>query len=235
MIKEYFFSDKGSLFSSLAEETNKIIGAAIDENKAATMLVSGGSTPQPLYQKLSTLELDWQKVNVALVDERWVGIDHEASNEAFIRNNLLVNNARDAKLTAMKTNMATASSSCSSCEKHYRQLSQPFDFTILGMGPDGHTASLFPKARGLDEALYTKENLCVAIDAEPSEVTGLFTERMSLSLHGLLLSRQIHLLITGEEKLAVYKKALLGEDLTSSPITAVLQQNNVPVNVYWAP
>ncbi len=236
MINEHFFPDRDSLFSALASECNSLLEAAIEENHCATLLVSGGSTPKPLYQQLSLAALDWQKVSVALVDERWVDAEHSGSNEAFIIQNLLQNNAATAKFVAMKTGEQTAASGESICEQRYQQLSRPFTLTLLGMGPDGHTASLFPEAQGLTAALdLEKHNLCAAITANASEVTGELTERMSLSLYGLLQSQQLHLLITGEQKLAVYRQALESKDVTLTPISALLQQTEVPVNVYWAP
>jgi 6-phosphogluconolactonase len=236
MISEHFFPDRESLFSALVDECYTLLADSIVLKQSASMLVSGGGTPRPLYQQLSSQALDWQKVSVALVDERWVDVDHAASNEAFIKETLLNNNAAPAKFIPMKTAQETASLGQGVCEQRYRQLARPFDLAILGMGPDGHTASLFPHAKGLIEALdINRKQLCVAINAKPSEVTGEFTERMSLSLYGLLQSRQLHLLITGEKKLAVYQQAKAGKDLLLTPISALLHQQSVPVKVYWAP
>lgn len=236
MISEHFFPDRESLFSALVDECYSLLADAVALKQSASMLVSGGGTPRPLYQQLSSRELDWQRIRVALVDERWVDIDHAASNEAFIKATLLHNKAAPAKFIAMKTAHATASLGQNVCEERYRQLARPFDLAILGMGLDGHTASLFPQAQGLAEALdINRKQLCVAIKAKPSEVTGEFTERMSLSVYGLLQSRQLHLLITGEEKLAVYQQAKARQDSLLTPISALLHQDSVPVKVYWAP
>jgi len=104
------------------------------------------------------------------------------------------------------------------------------------MGHDGHIASLFPNSTGLEAALDLKnENLCCAIQARCSDVTGENTERMSLTLNGILQARQIILLITGEEKLKVYENGLSSTDFKQLPVSAVLQQQRVPVDVYWAP
>ena len=104
------------------------------------------------------------------------------------------------------------------------------------MGSDGHTASLFPAADGLEKALDDNNtDLCAAINAIPSEVTGENTERMSLTFFGLMQSCRLHLLIAGQEKLAVYQRALVSPDPLLMPISAVLKQHDVPVLVYWAP
>ena len=236
MIKEFFFNDRDSLFNALANACRDTLRNAIEEKQSASLLVSGGSTPRPLYQQLSQSELDWQNVTVALVDERWVEAGQEGSNETFIVQNLICNQAAAAKFIPMKTPEKTAMLGQGYCERRYRQLPRPFDVTILGMGSDGHTASLFPYSKGLKEALDEHgETICAAIDAERSEVTGALTERMSLSLFGLMQSRQLHLLITGDEKLAVYQQALASPDVMLTPVSAVLQQTTVPVHIYWAP
>ncbi|ARN75107.1 6-phosphogluconolactonase [Oceanicoccus sagamiensis] len=236
MVTEYFFTDRDSLFTALVYDCQKILTAAIAEKQSATFMVSGGSTPQPLYQQLAKQQLDWQKIHIALVDERWVDCHHAGSNEAFIANNLMRDHAAAAQWIAMKTAEQTAALGLANCEQRYQELPRPFDLTVLGMGPDGHTASLFPGAQGLQQALdISHQQLCTAIEAKPSEVTGELTERISLSLFGLLQSKQLHLLITGEEKLAVYRQALANRDIGKTPVSAVLQQQTIPVKVYWAP
>jgi 6-phosphogluconolactonase len=235
VVNEKFFPDRESLLAALVEDCEATLKQSLQQNKAATLLVSGGSSPKPLYQQLSRLGLDWSAITVALVDERWVDTGHPASNEAFIRQTLLQHNASAAKFITMKTSDRSAALAQPQCQRRYQQLARPFDLTILGMGLDGHTASLFPEAQGLERALNLENSdICVAIDANKSDVTGEFTERMSLSLSGLLQSRQLHLLITGEEKLAVYRRARVNPDLASMPVSAVLQQQHVPVLVYWA-
>ena len=236
MITECFFTDRDSLFAALVADCADQLTTAIERRQQAGFLVSGGSSPKPFYQALSKTVMDWQRVHVALVDERWVNPGESGSNETFIIENLLQNQAAVAKFIAMKSNHPSAEQGLADCELRYQQLQQPFDFTLLGMGPDAHTASLFPGADGLDEALDSSApQLCAAIQAAPSDVTGPLTERMTLTLSGLLKSRQLHLLITGEEKLVTYQQDLKNNNAKLSPISAVLQQESVPVKVYWAP
>ncbi len=197
-------------------------------------LVSGGSSPAPLYQRLSQIALDWKRIQVALVDERWVEPGHAKSNETFVQKNLLQHAAAQAPFMGMKNSAQSAAEGLGACEQAYRKLPQPFDLTILGMGPDGHTASLFPNAEGLGEALTT-DALCSAITAHQSEVTGEYTERMTLSLAGIVNSRRLVLLITGDEKLQALRAAQGDGPVEDMPIRAVLRQNKVPVTLYWAP
>jgi len=236
MVIERLFDSRAAMVSALQQECENALRTAVDENGEATFMVSGGSTPEPLYKSLSQSDLPWDSIYVALVDERWVDFDHDKSNEAFIVKHLKQNKAEAAHLVGMKNEAVTAAIGLEDCEAVYQQLAQPFDVTILGMGSDGHTASLFPNAPGLAEAINPESNqLCAAIIAIQSEVTGAITERMTLTLAGLLKSKLLVLLITGEEKLAVLRAAQSGTDVKAMPIRAVLQQEQVPVLVYWAP
>ena len=236
MITECFYPDRDSLFAALLKDCCARLTSATAQGKQASMLVSGGSTPEPLYRQLSQQSLAWQQVTIALVDERWVDSDDAGSNQAFIQSTLLQAQAAAANFVTMKTAHPTALLGVEACEQNYRQLPQPFDLTLLGMGLDGHMASLFPAADGIEAALDVNHKaLIAAITAKPSEVTGDLLERISLSLYGLLQSRQLHLLITGEEKLEVYKEALASDDFLQTPISAVLRQTAVPVFIYWAP
>jgi len=236
MVSEYLFENRAAMIAALQAECETALRSAIDDRGEATFMVSGGGTPEPLYKALSQVDLNWEAVYVALVDERWVEFEHEKSNEAFTVKHLIQNKAAVANLIGMKNSAETAAEGLADCESAYQQLAQPFDMTILGMGSDGHTASLFPHAQGLDAALNPdSEELCAAIIAKKSEVTGDIVERMTLSLAGLLRSKILVLLITGEEKLAVLRAAQAGTDVKEMPIRAVLQQQRVPVAIYWAP
>ena len=236
MVSERLFESRAEMIAALQAECETALREAIEDRGEASFMVSGGSTPEPLYKALSNVDLDWESVYVALVDERWVDFEHDKSNEAFTVKHLIQNKAAVANLVGMKNSAETAADGLADCESAYQQLAQPFDVTILGMGSDGHTASLFPHAQGLDEALdVDAEPLCAAIIAKQSEVTGAITERMTLTLAGLLRSKSLVLLITGDEKLAVLRAAQAGTDVKEMPIRAVLQQQKVPVVVYWAP
>lgn len=236
MVTERLFENRAEMIAALQAECEAALRSAIEDRGEATFMVSGGSTPEPLYKALSNSDLDWESVYVALVDERWVDFDHDKSNEAFTVKHLIQNKAAVANLVGMKNTAETAAEGLADCEAAFQQLAQPFDITILGMGSDGHTASLFPHAQGLDAALNPDSNeLCAAITAKQSEVTGAIVERMTLSLAGLLRSKSLILLITGDEKLAVLRAAQADGDVKDMPIRAVLRQDRVPVIVYWAP
>ncbi len=236
MVKQFLFKDRNSLFSALTLACERYLGQALTNNGSASFLVSGGSTPAPLYQALSQTDLDWANIDVALVDERWVDKEHEASNEALIKRSLLINNATIAPFTGMKTAAETAQEGCAETETLYQQLTKPFTVSVVGMGNDGHTASLFPHAQGLSDALSEDNTqLTATITARQSEVTGPNTERLTLTLNGLLHSKRLTILLTGEEKLAVFRTAMADGPIEDMPIRAILRQNKVPVELYWAP
>jgi 6-phosphogluconolactonase len=239
---EHLFDNREQMIAALKAVCETALQKSVEENGEATFMVSGGSTPEPLYKALNQSNLPWESIYVALVDERWVDFNHDKSNEAFIAKHLIQNKAEVTQLIGMKNSAATAAEGLADCESVYQQLAQPFAITILGMGSDGHTASLFPHsqgfphAQGLADAINPNaEPLCAAITAQQSEVTGSIVERMTLTVSALLRSQQLILLITGEEKLAVLRKAQMQGDVADMPIRALLQQQKIPLQVYWAP
>ena len=236
MVTEHLFDTREALLDALQKECVNALQDAMQARGKASLMVSGGSSPGPLYEHLSQTDLDWSAISVALVDERWVEPGHDKSNESLVVNTLLKNEAAKASLTGMKNAAERPLEGLAECEAAYQKLPQPFDLTLLGMGPDGHTASLFPHAEGLEKALdLSSDALCAAITAKQSEVTGEYTERMTLSLKGLMNSRRLVLLITGDDKLEALRAAQAGNEVADMPIRALLQQELVPLAIYWAP
>ena len=236
MVREFHFEQRSHLFTTLAAECQDMLSEALSKNGAATIFLSGGTTPAPLYEAMSKMDLAWKKVKVALVDERWVDANHSASNEALIRKNLLVNHAKNATFVGMKTAANTAAKGVAETEANYQALPKPYAFAIVGMGNDGHTASLFPNADGLNAALNPdSEKRIAAIKAKASPITGPNTERMTMTLSALLQCDRIVVLITGEDKLAIFDQAMRGGSVSEMPIRALLNQEKVPVELYWAP
>lgn len=225
------FNDTGSLVQELAGRIGELLEEGIAARGQASLAVSGGTTPLPLFAALSGVGLDWAKVFITLVDERWVDSEAEDSNEKMVRKHLLQRRAAEARFVGMKTSAATARDGEDSCAAALSRLPLPFDALILGMGNDGHTASLFPGADRLLEAVaLDSEKLCLAIS--PPEAPH---ERMSLTLPAILNSRQIILHIGGATKRDIYFKACQDAPAEEMPIRYILNQSQVPVAVYWAP
>lgn len=224
------FGDRRQLARELARSLAAGLAAAVAERGAATLVVSGGSTPKPLFAKLRRKILPWDRVSVTLADERWVAAVEAASNEGLVRRQLLVEEAAAARWVGLKNDAPTPEAGRDECERRLRRLPRPFEAVVLGMGADGHTASLFPAAAELEAGLDPDSGrLCLAVrpPAAPHP-------RISLTLAALLSSRRIVLHITGEEKWSVYRRALEPGPAEELPIRGVLRRAG-GVEVYWAP
>ncbi len=204
--------------SAAALKIETALRVAITANGKASLMVSGGSSPKPIYRALSHADLGWEHVTIGLVDERWVEAGQAGSNEAFIRENLLQNAAAQARFIGMKTPHDAPSQAIETLTAAFADCPQPFDVCVMGMGLDGHTASWFPNAQGLEAAL-DKENpqtFC-AVNAQGCPVAGDYPQRMSLTLSAVLAAKDIILFIPGEAKRDVYLAAS-GKPQTEAPV-----------------
>jgi 6-phosphogluconolactonase len=225
------FEAHSELCDQLAHWIAADLAAAISKRGAATLAVSGGSTPLPLFQRLSTVDIDWARVSVTQVDERWLEEDHSDANARLIREALLVNAAAAANFVGMKTEHSSPFDP-GAVEATVARLSafcDGIDVVVLGMGGDGHTASFFPDSSTLAQALDLEaEALCVPV-LPPSAPH----ERMTLSLTTLLRASNIYLHITGASKWKVLEQALQGGDPAELPIRAVLFNRNAPIELFY--
>lgn len=228
-LMKQLFTTTEQLNRSFAANICRLLRAGIEENGRASLVVSGGRTPAALFTALSNANLEWDKIDVTLADERWVDNSDDASNEKMLRAKLLVNNAANANFTGLKTQHANAEDAVQECSANLQNIHTPFDVVILGMGEDGHTASLFPcseqVAAGLD---MESGNTYIAV-----QPTTAPNQRMSLTLPAILNSKQIFLHLTGEGKKAVLETALSDTDELAMPIRAVI--NHAEVKLMWAP
>lgn len=237
MIREHCFEARDAMADALSVRIAGLLQEALGERSRASLLVSGGRSPEPLYRRLSAQALPWHRVDVALVDERWVPESDSRSNAHMVRQSLLQGPASAATFRGMYSGDDSAEQALPAVERSYRALYKPFDLVLLGMGEDGHIASLFPHAAGLEPALDASgAALCAAIHARPTVVTGEITERMTVTLAALMQSRQLFLCIQGEAKLACLRAAMASPgDPVAIPVNALLHQRRVPVSVFWAP
>jgi 6-phosphogluconolactonase len=230
-VHEHRFPDRDALAAALAGEIKVDLEEAIAVRGTTSLVVSGGRTPTRLFAQLRDEKLDWTRTWVTLADERWVETTSADSNERLVRENLLVGPAAAAHFVGLKNPAPTPEAGADWATRALTRVPHPFDVVVLGMGEDGHTASLFPGsmalARGLDPAAAPT---CIAVNALVAPHA-----RVSLNLAGLLDSRRIVLHIEGDAKWAVYQRARTPGPPAELPVRAILQQKEVPVDVYWSP
>lgn len=225
------YADMASLSRQVAGDIASRLARAVESRGLASLLVSGGRSPVKLFEQLRVQALDWSRVCVALADERWVDPTDAGSNEKLVRDVLLQDRAAAARFLGLKNAAPSPDLGAVSAWETFARVPRPFDVTVLGMGDDGHTASLFPGSPNLRSALNPAAAAgCVGMWA-PSEPRA----RLSLNLSALLDSRRILILISGEDKWRTYAAASAAGALEDMPIRAVLRQERTPVEVLWAP
>lgn len=221
------FDSRDELDAALAEHIIELLRADIAERGSASLAVSGGSTPKGLFAQLSVADLDWTRVWVTLVDERWVAADDEDSNERLVRENLLQNQASKANFIGLKSPGDNAEQGISATDEQLAPLPRPFSCVVLGMGGDGHTASWFPKA----------ENLAELVDPRGTAELGATDpvtaphQRITFTLPAVLNSGAIIIHITGEDKRTVLAQA----SKQHYPIAVITEQQTNPASIWWAP
>lgn len=222
------FNDSDLLNEQFVNDITTILGEAIAERGQAYLVVSGGSTPKTLFQRLAKADLDWQKVTITLADERCVAPTDPDSNETLVRHYLLKHQAANAHFISLHSDKTTQAERLLDIESRLKAL-PVFDVVILGMGEDGHTASLFPCSEQIDAGLHDEQLIVLNIVPKTAPYP-----RVSLSKNRLLKSRHVYLHLVGEKKLAVLNLALASDEATAMPIRAFLQHPGTDVQVMFA-
>ncbi len=214
---ERIFAAREALAEGLARDVTEELLRAIEAKGKATLAVSGGTTPKLFFEHLSRADIPWHRVTVTLVDERQVPETSERSNARLVRETLLRNRAAAARFVPLFGNDAA-------------EKAAPFDVAVLGMGNDGHTASFFPGADRLDEAIDsgTPQRL-IAISAP-----GAGEPRLTFTLPVLEKAGRLKLHIEGEDKKKVLAKALADGPEQDMPVRAILR-SATPLTLYWCP
>lgn len=230
-VHEHRFPDREALATALAGEIRTDLNEAITVRTVASLVVSGGRTPVLFFEKLRQEPVAWDQVWVTLADERWVEPTSPDSNERLVREHLLQGPAAAAHFVGLKNPAATPEAGIDWAWRALSRVARPYDAVVLGMGNDGHFASLFPGSLGLARALDPQAKpACVAMNSLTAPHA-----RISLNFAAILDVRRVVLHIEGEEKWSVWQRARAGGSSSEMPIRALLQQKTVPVDVYWAP
>lgn len=224
---EHFFDTRQQASDAAAARIAELLAIRLDQQADASLVVSGGSTPLDCFTALARTPLDWNRVQVLLSDERWVDPGHEDSNERLARERLLVDRAAAARLKPVYASDMTPEQRCEELQEPLPRL--PFAAVLIGMGTDGHFASLFPDAANLDLGLDVDSGqlyIPVTTAASPHP-------RISMTLAAISRSDEIVLLMFGDDKLAVYNKA---KELSNGyPVSRLQRQKRAPVRLFWAP
>ena len=195
------------------------------------LMVTGGRSPGPVYDRLSKIDLDWSRITVTLSDDRFVGADSPDSNERLVRERLLQHRAATATLVPIKGEGPTPAADAKAVGPAIRDLT-PFDVTLLGMGDDGHIASLFPSTPDVAALLDPScEHYAVGVEV-PGRAP--YVPRISLTGRALLDSKLILLLTNGEARKALLERVLT-DPAFAPPVSALIRQTRAPVRLLWSP
>jgi len=223
------FATSAELAEALADAVAAALAARLLTGPAA-LAVSGGQTPVRFFDALAQKKLDWARVTVTLVDDRWVPESSPRSNAALVRAHLLQGPAAAARFVPLVNDAATPEAGRDATEAALRALPLPLTVAVLGMGLDGHTASFFPGGDGLASALApVNDHLVETVRAEAAG-----EPRITLTLPVLLEAAYLALHIEGEAKRAVLEAAQRPGSLTGMPVRAILARRPAP-EIFWSP
>lgn len=225
-------SSRDQMARLVAAEIADTLEDAVTRHGEAVLIAAGGRTPVGVYHALARAPISWSQVGVTLTDERWAGPCSPDSNERMIRRALLRDAAAAARFLPLKSDAASPEEGAVRVDRTLQTLRRPADVVLLGMGEDGHVASLFPGSPALDEGLEpTGRRQCMAVPAGASP-PGL--PRMSLTMAALARAGRVLLLFTGQEKRRTYERALEAGDPREMPVRAILRHARC-LRVVWAP
>jgi 6-phosphogluconolactonase len=221
------FATREALYDAAARGLGAALIDAVAAHGLTGFAATGGTTPAPVYDRLAQMAAPWERITVTLTDERWVAPTAPGSNEGLVRRHLLTGQAAKARFAPLWSDVDGPEKAARLAEASLATVA-PFGAVLLGVGADGHFASLFPGSPALAEGLDPQsERLCLAVppgDPAPDMA------RISLTLKALTQSAMILLLITGTEK----RLLLEGPVDPALPIAAILEQDRVPVRILWA-
>ena len=221
MFNYHSFKSREAMVEMASKQIAEAVIAAVADRGKASLMLSGGSSPRPVYEALSEMDLPWENIIIGLVDDRWIERGQAGSNETFLDQTLLRGKAKTATFIGLKTQDVNPAAGVKASEAKLASIPRPFDVCVMGMGLDGHTASWFPNSRGLKEALNpNNSNTVIAIDAQGCPVAGDHPNRITLTLSAVMASKQIVLMIPGAGKSEVFK-ASADKSVYDAPVKAL--------------
>ncbi|WP_373077227.1 6-phosphogluconolactonase [Zhongshania sp.] len=220
--------NRKELNAVLSDDIAKVLNTSLTRSGAASLAVSGGSTPEEMLTLLGKKPLDWAKVQTLLVDDRWLPAEHPDSNQALLNKTLFTGPASQSRYLPLKNTAADVDDGQYACEEALAELDWPLSLVHLGMGNDGHTASWFHDAKEYEILMAAHEQHCIAVHPGAAPYS-----RISLTPAAVFNSEKIVIQVFGKAKRDVLERALAKD--ADFPISLVLHQQQVPVEIYWAP
>lgn len=230
-VREESFTDRDTLAAALAARLVAILRQAIAQEGSASLVVPGGTTPVAVFKHLAASDLAWENVNVIPCDERWVAPDHADSNEGLIRRHLLTGKADAARVFALYRPLPTPDDALPDVTRALKAIKRPFDVVFLGMGEDGHFASLFPGRAETTPGLALDNASDLMTLQEPAKGH----PRIGLTLRSLTDAKHLILAVPGEQKRVVLAQAKANINDDRLPVAALLRQSRVPVDIMSCP
>ena len=227
-MKLHQFDNATALNQQFATEIHQHLAEAISLRGQAYLVVSGGRTPQQLFNTLAQMPLDWSKVVITLADDRFLPETAADSNERLVKASLLQHAASAASFISLYAPQQRAEDAVPELLARVADL-PTFDVVILGMGEDGHTASLFPCSAELAAGLAEGAADLLAVNPTTAPY-----QRISFSRRRLQNSRAVYLHLVGASKLQVLQQATSDNDVTKMPIRAFIQQTDPELSVMYA-
>ncbi len=219
------YDSRDAAAEALAEGIAFRLAEAVAARGKASLVVSGGSSPVGLFWCLAGKRLPWENTVVLPTDERWAPVADARSNEGMIRAELLQDKAARARFVGLYRDGDTPNAALAELNATLAALARPWDAVVLGMGADGHTASLFPNAPDIEQSLASPADVVAPAGGGPP--------RVSLTLRCLCDARRIDLLFFGDDKRRVYEQACAPGPVAAYPIRGILAHPVVPA-AHWA-
>ena len=226
------YDDAGELAEAIAGDIGFIIDSALDARGAALIALPGGKTPVAALDLIAAQKRKWKDVTIIPTDDRIVEVTSPLSNVAMLAKKFLPLGARVIPLTGGAA-AADYKMSGKAADARLADLPFPLDLVWLGMGVDGHTASIFP-GPDLDEALNgPKERRALGVMPDPMPADAPVA-RVTLSKAAILGARSLTIAITGADKRAVLERAIAEGPGSAVPIGRVLGDSDLAVDIHWA-